>query len=116
MTTLRTAIGPFLIAGSTVGAAWLLIWGFSFGGRFAALFFAACAVVMGWARIRDLEKFAFIALGACFSIGISFHLTEWEGTMRAKFGGGFFITLTESWILVLLACWFFSLNSIRCHP
>ena len=58
---------------------------------------------MGWARIRDLEKFAFIALGACFSIGISFHLTEWEGTMRAKFGGGFLLTLTESWILVLLA-------------
>ena len=34
MTALRAAIGPLLIAGSTVGAAWLLIWGFSFGGRF----------------------------------------------------------------------------------
>ena len=33
MTTLRAAVGPLLIAASTVGAAWLLIWSFSFGGR-----------------------------------------------------------------------------------
>ena len=48
MTALRAAVGPLLIAASTVGAAWLLIWSFSFGGRFAAL----CRLASGTSRGR----------------------------------------------------------------
>ncbi|HBF23461.1 MAG TPA: hypothetical protein DDW23_06570, partial [Planctomycetes bacterium] len=111
MTAIRTVFGPLVVIALTVTAAWLLVWGFSFGGRFLALFFAICAGAIGWSRIRDLERFAFLGLGACFSIGVSFHLTEWAGSLRAKFGGGFYVTLTETWILILLGCWL--MRSIR---